>query len=296
MKLVSVIIPTYNREKTIQKALESVLNQSYHGIEVIVSDDGSTDNTIQIVREMMLKDSRVQLIGDGKNHGACYARNQGIEIAQGEYIAFQDSDDIWKKNKIERCLKHLEEKNVDCVFHQVISMNVKNQIVAPQYDFNNCKDKMLHVLTRGAGNTQTFFAKAYVFKDIHFDERLPRSQDWEIMIRVVEKYNVYFIEEPLVEYYIMDDSISKSSKKGIFALNLIFEKHYKRYLSQYNDELMYSYNYHMGELYSLENNLKDAKKYFKKALQFKKDKSVRLKIILINFHLYKIVRKIVRGN
>ena len=105
--MISVIIPTYNRAKLLPRAVESVLNQTYQDIELIIVDDGSTDDTMEWVRG--IKDDRVRY-AQLNHQGACAARNHGISIARGEYIAFQDSDDIWFMDKLEKQLAFLHEK------------------------------------------------------------------------------------------------------------------------------------------------------------------------------------------
>ena len=97
---VSVIIPTYNRGHLINRAINTVLVQTFQDFEVIVVDDGSTDNTIEVVNR--LSDDRVSLLKINENRGASFARNRGIELAAGRYIAFQDSDDEWKKDKLKK--------------------------------------------------------------------------------------------------------------------------------------------------------------------------------------------------
>ena len=94
LPLVSVIIPLYNREKTIQRAVDSVLNQIYTNIEVIVVDDGSTDDSVKMLHKYG-GDERVKVFCQPQNKGANAARNRGIREARGEYIAFHDSDDAW---------------------------------------------------------------------------------------------------------------------------------------------------------------------------------------------------------
>ena len=114
MEKVSIIIPTYNREKSISKSIKSVLNQTYNDLEVIVVDDGSTDNTEKIIKG--IKDTRIKYIKLDKNKGACYARNVGIKKATGKYIAFNDSDDIFHKTKIEKQVMYLKKCNSDLNF------------------------------------------------------------------------------------------------------------------------------------------------------------------------------------
>lgn len=96
--MVSVIIPSYNRENTIVRAVNSVLNQTYKDIEVIVVDDCSKDRTLELLSS--IKDERLKFFKLEKNSGACVARNFGIEKANGEFIAFQDSDDEWLPEKL----------------------------------------------------------------------------------------------------------------------------------------------------------------------------------------------------
>ncbi len=123
-KLVTVIIPAYNCEKTIGQAVNSILTQSYRNVEVIVVNDNCTDNTASIVREMQKTDSRLKIINSqtndqnrfnkklNRNINAGYsARNDGLKIAQGDYITFQDGDDISLKNRIEIQVKLLEKYN-----------------------------------------------------------------------------------------------------------------------------------------------------------------------------------------
>lgn len=99
-KTVSVIMPTYNSADFVQASIESVLNQSYRSLELIVIDDCSTDNTRDLVQALEQKDPRVRLLVLDNNEGAGAARNKGVEFATGNYIAFLDSDDIWMENKL----------------------------------------------------------------------------------------------------------------------------------------------------------------------------------------------------
>ena len=111
--MISVIIPTYNREKLIMPAIDSVLKQTYQDIELIVVDDGSTDRTVELLKT--IKDPRFYFVQTERNSGAPAARNIGIKQSKGEYIAFHDSDDIWMPHKLEKQLKFLKENDADVV-------------------------------------------------------------------------------------------------------------------------------------------------------------------------------------
>jgi len=117
MKTVSVIVPTYNREKRIERTLASVLNQDYESIEIIVVDDGSTDATESIVKRVADSnidvDKRIRYVWQ-INQGACVARNRGMMLATGDYIMFLDSDDLIKPTKLSVQVNQIESENTQC--------------------------------------------------------------------------------------------------------------------------------------------------------------------------------------
>ena len=104
---ISIIIPAYNAEKTISKCLDSIINQTYKNLEIIVINDGSTDSTSKVISEYEKKDGRIKFI-DNKNHGVSYTRNIGISNSTGEYINFVDADDYLEKDCFEKLIPHLK--------------------------------------------------------------------------------------------------------------------------------------------------------------------------------------------
>lgn len=119
MQLVSVVMPVYNSARFLRQAIESVLSQTYRNIELIMVDDCSTDESLQIMREYEAADERVCIIVNETNHGVARTRNRGIQAAKGEYIALLDSDDVWKDVKIERQIQLLVENNADIAYCSV---------------------------------------------------------------------------------------------------------------------------------------------------------------------------------
>lgn len=115
-KLVSVIVPVYNASKTIEETIKSVMNQNYTNFEVIAIDDCSEDNSFELLTKLSKKDIRIKVYKNLKNLGVSETRNLGIDIARGELISFLDSDDIWKKEKLYKQVKYMEEKNVDMCY------------------------------------------------------------------------------------------------------------------------------------------------------------------------------------
>ncbi len=110
--LVSIVTPIYNGSNTIKYTIESVLNQTYTNFEMIIVDDVSDDDTVKIIKEYQDKDSRIKLIALTRKGGASVARNKAIRKAKGKYIAFLDGDDLWKKDKLEKQIKFMEDNNV----------------------------------------------------------------------------------------------------------------------------------------------------------------------------------------
>lgn len=222
---ISIIIPSYNRGYIIKKSIDSILNQSYQNFEIIVVDDCSTDNTESIVKS--ISDKRVRYIRLEKNSGANKARNVGIENSKYNLIAFQDSDDEWHKNKLEKQLKYLKENSFDivsCKYNQY--ENNKFIQIIPNFDLDNKNDMLNNILYKNFISTQTILGKKVCFLREKFDESMPRFQDWELAIRLLRNYNVGFQNIPLVDVFLQENSISKDEKKGLKAVEKIYEKHY----------------------------------------------------------------------
>ncbi len=115
-ELVSIITPTYNAAKYVEETINSILVQTYSNWELLITDDCSKDNTLDIIRNYVAKDSRIHLFVLGENSGAAVARNHSISKAKGRYIAFCDSDDRWRPDKLERQLKFMSDNNYDLTF------------------------------------------------------------------------------------------------------------------------------------------------------------------------------------
>ena len=224
--MISVIIPTYNRAGTILRSVESVLNQTEKDLELIVVDDCSTDNTIEILKQ--IDDKRLSVIKLEKNSGACHARNVGIENAKGDFIAFQDSDDEWKPNKLERQLAVCLRKNAGVVFcglERFDDPNGKNKPF-PDLKKNGFCDANL-LAERSRVSTQTIFARREIFNDYLFDVNVRRGQDYDWTIRASQKYRFYYLNEPLVKQFYTKNSIGLSGNKVSLEMADYFLEKYK---------------------------------------------------------------------
>lgn len=209
--MISVVIPTYNREKVLARAIDSVLNQTYTDLEVIVADDCSTDNTRQLVQGYA--DPRVRYGCLKKNSGACAARNLGIDMARGEYIAFQDSDDQWHEDKLQVQMEAMERTGADltfCGFEKRFDNGLC--LVHPQgLQSHFCDQEEL--LYNSLASTQCILGKAEAVRRTMFDVTMPRLQDYDFIIRAAEKYRIYYTNCVLVTLYEQADAIT-AGKRG----------------------------------------------------------------------------------
>lgn len=224
---ISIIMPTYNREKTIERAIKSVLNQTYSNFELIIVDDCSQDNTEKIVQR--IKDSRIKYIKLSENKGACYARNYGINISKGNILSFQDSDDEWLPKKLEKQLINMKKNKskIDfCSCKKFINKEIK--IIPEQKQLNIIKKYGFEKALRFGNftSTQLFIIEKKCLLENLFDERLPRLQDYDLILRLSEKNKISYTNEPLVNIYVQNDSITNSNEKLIKAIKIMERKDY----------------------------------------------------------------------
>ena len=199
MVFLSIIIPTFNRCKLLNRALNSVFNQTYSDYEVIVIDDGSTDDTA----EMLQKNFTHLRYSYQSNHGVSTARNKGLELAKGEWVAFLDSDDEWLPQKLEKQISLLKAKPDYKICHTeelwirngVRVNQMKKHKKAGGWIFPQC-------LPLCAMSPSSILIHRSVFDSIgYFDTSLPACEDYDLWLRITAKYPVLYLEEPLIKKY-----------------------------------------------------------------------------------------------
>ena len=223
--MISVIIPTYNRAKLLPRAIQSVLQQTFNEIEVIIVDDASTDDTEQVVASM--QEPCIRYIRLEHNSGACMARNIGIQAAQGEWIAFQDSDDEWMPDILSKQFAQLQETGADIVFcaFEHCAADGDIQYVFPHAHIQPGKITYEQLLFENLVSTQTILGKRECFEQVPFKPDFPRLQDWEMMLRMVQQYDVRYFNTVLVRVYEQPDSISRKPEKALAAFEQLREMH-----------------------------------------------------------------------
>jgi len=225
-KMISVIIPTYNRKEKLPRCIGSVLGQSYRNIEVLVVDDASADGTEELFRD--ISDPRLRYLRYETNRGACYARNYGAEHACGELLAFQDSDDVWHPDKLKKQYEYLLSEGADLCFCGMNRMSERgSRFYYPVHPFHK-EHALEEFLAENRASTQTMLMYQAVWERLRFDENIRRYQDWDFGIRAAERFSLCYLPEALVESAVGDDSISARVKSYPHLLYL-HDKHEELY-------------------------------------------------------------------
>ncbi|MBM4053175.1 MAG: glycosyltransferase [Planctomycetes bacterium] len=233
--LVSIIMPTYNCATYLPESIDSVLAQTYEAYEIIVIDDGSTDNTKSVLAPYMEK---IRYIDLGRNKGLPTARNLGIESAKGEFIAFLDADDIWMPEKLELSIdQFLKNPDVGMVYSKHINVDSKSR-----YREGKIKGK----LPSGNIFAQLFFEQNFVIcssvvvrKEVFnkaglFDYELVNCQDWDMWLRIAFYYKAIGINTPLVKYRHSSKSLSKNRDNVLKYQQVVIDKIYNMYKDSEN--------------------------------------------------------------
>lgn len=231
---ISVIIPVYNREYIVSRAIQSVLQQSFKGFELIIVDDGSTDKLEEVLKAC--SDPRLKIIKHPRNKGAAAARNTGIKAARGDLLAFLDSDDEWCSTKLEEQLNHLDasrKKNEHIMGSFTwFFLHRQNGLVELRHftKVKNWRKYFLQGCFISPGST--LLMDKNVYEDIGFyDESLTRLEDWDWLLRFSKKFDLAIYEQPLSHIHQGDIP----SYHGVFAaIQAIIQKH-KKGLSFYEN-------------------------------------------------------------
>jgi len=211
MKKVSIIIPVYNSEKYIKECLDSIINQTYKNLEIIIVNDVSTDNSINIIKQF--KDKRIKIVNLNYNSGVAIARNRGIEEATGDYICFIDSDDYWDLTKIEKQVNFIEKNNYSFIYSDYAYLKDNKQHIV----------HVPHSITyKQALKNTTIFTSTVMFNMKHLTKEdiympnIRKGQDTATWWKVLKKgITAYAINEVLAIYRISGKSLSSNKFKAL---------------------------------------------------------------------------------
>lgn len=214
MITVSVVMPAYNCEKTINEAVESVLNQTYSDFELLIIEDCSKDQTRKVAERLASKDARVKLLINEKNSGASYSRNRGVKEAKGEWIAFLDSDDMWKADKLEKQLEFAHNNQETVLFYTASEFMTED---GKRYSYIMEAQKKIsykELLRKNLVSCSSVLVKSEVMKKIEMpgDEM---SEDYFTWLKITRDYGYACgLNEPLLVYRLMGESKSSNRLKA----------------------------------------------------------------------------------
>lgn len=267
--LASVIIPTYNRSHFLERSIFSVLSQTYQLFEIVVVDDCSTDKTFELISSLMHVDDRIKYIRHEKNLGAQVARNTGIHAAQGEWIAFLDSDDEWLPERLEKGLECAYSQNVSVV-HSECYKKYGDDSSLKLFGVPPLSGNIYSKLLSSPGPVfPALMVRKECFERINYlDEKIISYQEWDTSIRLAEFYPFAFIEKPLFIYhYHAGDTISKDMKRDADGWRQIVEKHRDEILSHAGRDALAQHYLIISKKYNSIGEIALGSKYESTALQ-----------------------------
>lgn len=237
-ELVSIIMPSYNTGKFIQETIDSVINQTYDNWELIIVDDCSSDNTDEIVKS--IKDGRIVYLKNKKNSGAAISRNKALKMAKGKWVAFLDSDDLWKKDKLEKQIEFMKNNNYHFSYTNYIEIDEESKpngkrITGPT-----------RITEKGMTNycwpgclTVMYDAEKIGLIQI---EDIKKNNDYAMWLKISKKVDCYLLNEELAMYRKRNGSISNHSYVSLIKW------HYKLYKDIENKNAILAVNNTMRNL------------------------------------------------
>jgi glycosyltransferase involved in cell wall biosynthesis len=253
--MVSVVIPTYNRAHLVSRAIQSVLDQTYRDFELIIVDDGSTDNTEEVVRAF--HDARIIYLKQPSNRGVSAARNAGIKAAQGNYIAFQDSDDEWLPQKLEKQMALFKEDkkgDLGLVLCEYLVLEKGQEIHSvPNIKRLNYEQLISHPGAYNEGPSRYLLKRDLTERELYFDENLRACEDWDLLLRMSHICRIDYAKEVLVKYIIHNETHLGSYRNILDARNILLKK-YAKELELKPKALSYSFrqnaldNFQLGQM------------------------------------------------
>ena len=269
---VSVIIPVYNGEKYVAQAIESALSQTYNNVEIIVINDGSTDNSYNKIKPYL---SSVKYIYQ-ENKGAAVARNTGIENSTGELIGFLDADDLWLPEKLEIQVDYLlRNKDIGLVHSNRISIYEEGTKAIPDPPSTKAIGMCFKQLfNRNQISTSTVLLRKKCLIQVGgFDERFVRAQDYELWLRISKFYPIGYIDQRLSCYRQHSSNVSRNWEHALLAKVSVIESILDKFPEIYQElgdsiikNKLYNLYYRAANYFLHIDKRKQARKYYLKAL------------------------------
>ncbi len=247
-KKVTIIVPIYNAKNTIEQCVKSIIKQTYKNLQIILINDGSTDDTFEICKKLELTDSRILLI-DKENEKVSKTRNKGLELAEGEYLMFVDSDDSIQENMIEILVKNIEEYEL-CTCNYLIVKKKKKVIRSKVKSFHNEKNKFNNYIELMEDDmlfnplwNKIYLTKVIKENNIRFNPNIQVGEDFLFNIEYIDNIQrAKYIEQPLYLYNIFESSLCRRYTNRNIQNELIIIRTLKEFYKKNNYNMKYVWN------------------------------------------------------
>ena len=206
---IDIILPNYNSYAFINETLKSIINQSYKNWKLIIVDDCSNKQTINSLKKFS-KHKKIKIFWLKKNHGAGYCRNYAIKKSKSQYVAFIDSDDLWKKDKLETQLRFMENNNYSITYTSYETFGKKVKLVRPPKEYDYQK-----FIYNTSICTSTMLIKRDILKNIKFTNT-KICEDYFFKCEILKKSNAYCLDDFLTKYRVRNDSLQSNSFRNFF--------------------------------------------------------------------------------
>lgn len=222
MPAISVILSIYNHHIYIKECIQSILDQSYNDWELIIIDDGSTDNSYEELKKFEQTDNRIKIIRNKRNQGLPKCLNYGISISKGEFIIRVDADDICLENRFETLIKNItkgENSNIDVLGSNAYFVNKQNKIIGQSSMPLNFKDFKKEIYKRNPFiHSSVLIRKSFLLKNSLYDKNFVKAQDYDLWLRGFKFNNYKNLEKILLRYRFSNSKDFKSDFYGLYAI------------------------------------------------------------------------------
>ena len=242
MDLISVIIPYYKKKEYIISSINSVLNQTYKNLEIIIIYDDLNKEDLNLLKKIKKKDKRIKIYINKKNLGAGRSRNKGIKLSKGVFVAFLDSDDLWKKNKLKKQIFFMKKNGINASHTSYTIINSNNKIIGSR----NAKDMSYKLLLKSCdiGLSTVVLKKEIITSKIKF-ANIKTKEDYVLWLKITLNNNkIFALKDNLTKWRKLEDSLSSSKLQKIYDGYLVYRKYMNfNLLKSFGFLMLLSFNY-----------------------------------------------------
>ena len=247
MDLISVIIPYYKKKEYIISSINSVLNQTYKNLEIIIIYDDLNKEDLNLLKKIKKKDNRIKIYINKKNLGAGRSRNKGIQLSKGIFVAFLDSDDLWKKNKLKKQIFFMKKNGINASHTSYTIINSNNKIIGSR----NAKDMSYKQLLKSCdiGLSTVVLKKEIITSKIKF-ANIKTKEDYVLWLKITFNNNkIFALNDNLTKWRKLEDSLSSSRLQKIYDGYLVYRKYMNfNLLKSFGFLMLLSFNYFLKEI------------------------------------------------